>query len=141
MRLSRTTTYAIQAVLALAESPPGVAVPCSQIARAGHLPERFLVHILRALVKHGLLRSSRGIEGGYSLARPPDQITLFDLIKTFDNSFATHLPLLEGQSPSVRERLLEALLRISRAADNELRKVTVAELLNRDSTNGVPRSN
>jgi Rrf2 family protein len=131
MRLSRSTTYAIQAVVYLAQTSPEDVIPCSQMARDGQMPERFLLHVLRTLVKHGVLRSARGVDGGYALARPPDQITLRDLVEPFENPLAPHLPTMEGQSQPVYERIMGTLRVISSIARRELQKVSVAELLNR----------
>ena len=129
MRLSRTITYAIQAVLYLAQTPPGEAIPCSKMARDGQMPERFLLHVLRTLVKKGILQSTRGVNGGYFLARPPEQITLHDLVKAFENPLAPDLPSLEGQTQEVREQVLKTLQLVSKAAGRELQKLNVAELV------------
>ena len=75
MRLSRTIVYAIHASLQLADAPVGVAISRGQLASEGQLPERFLLEILHSLVARGLVRSVRGVEGGFSLAKPTDQIT------------------------------------------------------------------
>ena len=48
------------------------------------MPDRFLLQILRNLVAHGLLRSTRGVIGGYTLARDPDDISLLDIIEAVE---------------------------------------------------------
>jgi Rrf2 family transcriptional regulator, cysteine metabolism repressor len=63
MRLSRTVGYALRATLQLAESESGTPIPCRQLAATGGMPERFLLQILRNLVRHGILQSHRGVEG------------------------------------------------------------------------------
>jgi Rrf2 family protein len=93
------------------------------------MPERFLLQILRSLVTHGLLHSTRGVEGGYCLARPPEQISLRDIVEAFDHPLQPSVPLLDGLPVSVRQRLLETLEQVSTAARQELQKLTVAELL------------
>ncbi|HEY5316199.1 MAG TPA: Rrf2 family transcriptional regulator, partial [Pirellulales bacterium] len=60
MKFSRTVTYAVQAALALAQASGDRPVPCSRLAASGKLPERFLLQILRTLVTHGILLSTRG---------------------------------------------------------------------------------
>ena len=84
MKLSRTVAYGVQATLQLARSNSSTPVPCSQLAAEGHMPERFLLQILRRLVTHGVLHSTRGVDGGYSLARKPEQITLLEIIEAID---------------------------------------------------------
>ena len=80
MKLSRSVSYALQAVLQLAASDARTPVPCSQLAAEGSMPERFLLQILRHLVAHGILDSARGVEGGYVLERSPDEISLLEVI-------------------------------------------------------------
>ena len=129
MRLSRTIAYAVHATVYLAGSEPGVSIPCSEMARAGKMPERFLLQVLRNLVNHGVLRSTRGVEGGYTLARAPSEITLREIVEAFDNPLDPYVPALEGQSPEVRRRLLERLEIVSQAARSELQKLSMADLL------------
>lgn len=84
MLLSRPAGYAIDAVLQLAQSAGDVPVSSSQLAAAGNMPSRYLLAILRKLVKRGILRSRRGAEGGYLLARKPGEISLLALIEAVD---------------------------------------------------------
>ena len=76
MKLSRTVAYALQATLQLALSGDQEPVPCSRLAAEGKMPERFLLQILRNLVAHGILSSTRGVDGGYTLDRAPEEISL-----------------------------------------------------------------
>jgi Rrf2 family protein len=84
VKLSRTASYALQAVLQLAQSDAsGYPVPCSRLAAEGKMPERFLLQILRSLVTHGILGSTRGVDGGY--------VRLVFFWGSKDSSFA-HIP-------------------------------------------------
>jgi Rrf2 family protein len=129
VKVSRTIAYAIHAMLQLGRGNPGVPIPCSQLAQEGRMPERFLLQILRSLVTHGLLHSTRGVEGGYCLARSPEEITLRDIVEAFDNPLDPSVPPLDGLPESVRNRLVEMLQQVSGAARRELQKLTVADLL------------
>ena len=93
MKLSRTVAYAVRATLQLAKSDSSTPVPCSQLAAEGKMPERFLLQILRNLVTHGILRSTRGVDGGYSLVRPPNEISLLEVIEAIEGPFNTGEPL------------------------------------------------
>ena len=84
MKLSRTVTYALHATLQLARAETSRPVPCSRLATEGRMPERFLLQILRSLVTHGILRSTRGVDGGYSLRRNPGDISLLEVIEAVD---------------------------------------------------------
>jgi Rrf2 family protein len=129
MKLSRTIAYAIHATLQLSSGERGVPIPCSQLASDGQMPERFLLQILRSLVMRGLLCSTRGVDGGYCLARPADEISLSDVIETFDNPLSPGIPALDGLPADVRKRILATLHGASTAAHKELGKLTMADLL------------
>jgi len=85
MRISAKAEYACLATLALAANH-GEAQPLTvkAIADEHGIPPRFLVQILLQLKGNGLVRSTRGALGGYQLARPPEQISLADVIGVID---------------------------------------------------------
>src|SRR5215216_4770031 len=87
MKLSRTVAYAVRATLQLAQLQSEGPVPCSHLASSGKMPERFLLQILRNLVTHGILRSTRGVDGGYALVRPPHQISLLEVIEAIEGPY------------------------------------------------------
>src|SRR5947207_120468 len=95
MKLSRTAGYALQATLQLAETGSIAPVPCSQLAAEGGMPERFLLQILRNLVTHGILHSARGVDGGYMLDRPPEQISILQVIEAVDGPLSPSIPVSE----------------------------------------------
>jgi Rrf2 family protein len=83
MRLSARVDYALRAAaeLTVAGSHPVTAV---QLAQAQQIPPKFLENILGQLRRSGLIRSQRGPDGGYWLARPAEQISLADIIRAID---------------------------------------------------------
>ncbi|MEV8635484.1 Rrf2 family transcriptional regulator [Streptosporangium sp. NPDC051023] len=85
MRISARTQYALRAVTELAAAPPGP-VPAEKIAVAQNIPRRFLDNILLQLRRAGIINSQRGPEGGYWLARPPEEITLADVIMVVEGN-------------------------------------------------------
>jgi Rrf2 family protein len=142
MKLSRTIAYGIHAAIQLARLPVGALTPASQLAREGRLPERFLVQILRNLVTNGVLTSACGVSGGYSLARPPAQITLRDIVESFDSPLDVCLAELACTSPGVRSRVVTTLDKASQAARAKLQKLTLADLLRAETDSAGPaRSN
>lgn len=84
MKLSRTVMYALQATCQLGATHDDSPVPSKKLAEGGGMPDRFLLQILRNLVAHGLLRSTRGVIGGYALARSPEDISLLDIIEAVE---------------------------------------------------------
>jgi Rrf2 family protein len=83
MRLSARVDYALRAAaeLAVAGNHPVTAV---QLAEAQGIPPKFLENILGQLRRSGLIRSQRGPDGGYWLARPAERISLADIIRAID---------------------------------------------------------
>lgn len=85
MRISAKAEYACIAMLELAANYQGEQpVRVKAIADTHGIPQRFLVQILLQLKGLGLVSSVRGALGGYQLARPPDRISLADIIRAID---------------------------------------------------------
>lgn len=130
MKLSRTSSYALQAVLQLARSSEsGTPVPCSRLAAEGKMPERFLLQILRSLVTHGILGSTRGVIGGYSLERDPDDISLLDVIEAVDGPVVPTLPVHEGLSEEANRKLKCTFATVTELARRELGAIKLSHLL------------
>jgi Rrf2 family transcriptional regulator, cysteine metabolism repressor len=129
MKLSRTVAYALQATLQLAQVDPAVPVPCGRLAAEGKMPERFLLQILRNLVAHGVLGSARGVDGGYTLGRAPEEISLLEVIEAIDGPLTSALPMGEGLPADTRAKLEEALHEVTAVARRELESVKLADLL------------
>jgi len=83
MRLSARADYALRAAIEIA-SISDTHVTAEQVARAQGIPVKFLETILTQLRRAGLVRSQRGPDGGFWLARPAEEITLADIIRAID---------------------------------------------------------
>ena len=83
MRLSARADYALRAAIELAAASSGH-VTADQLARAQQIPGKFLETILTQLRRAGLIRSQRGPDGGFWLARPAAEISLADIIRAID---------------------------------------------------------
>lgn len=137
MKLSRTASYALQAVLQLAQSDAsGSPVPCSRLAAQGKMPERFLLQILRNLVTHGILGSTRGVEGGYVLERSPEEVSLLEVIEAVDGPVAASLPG-DGLSEPASSKLKCTLAGVTELARRELAAVKLAHLLPPSNRHGL----
>lgn len=86
MRISAKGEYAAKAVLYLSLHYPGV-VTIHEVAKSHRIPVKYLEHILLALKKAGPLESRRGVRGGYTLARPPDEISIGEVLRVVDGKF------------------------------------------------------
>lgn len=125
MKLSRTIAYAVKATLALSKAETGTTVNCKELADVGGMPDRFLLQILRSLVTHGILRSTRGAKGGFALSREPEQISLLDIIEAVDGPVSFDLPGAEDANP----RLQEELRNVSGRVRQELDALKLSSLL------------
>ncbi|MGE0652663.1 MAG: Rrf2 family transcriptional regulator [Alphaproteobacteria bacterium] len=126
MKLSRTVAYALQATLQLAQANSGSPVPCSQLAATGHMPERFLLQVLRSLVTHGILQSTRGVEGGYTLERKPEEITLLEVIEAIDGPMGSNVASNHDSLPSETLHRLQGVMR--QLNDNMRRDLSAIKL-------------
>ena len=87
MRVTKQTNYAIRMLMYCAADPNDLSrVP--DVAKAYRVSELFLFKILKPLVKAGLIETVRGRNGGIRLGRPAEDITLFDIIRVTEDSFA-----------------------------------------------------
>jgi Rrf2 family protein len=84
LRLSREADYSLLAMMYIAAQPEGRLAYRREIAAHYNIPSEFLAKVLQKLSRHGLVRSYRGMNGGYVLGREPDQITLTDVIEAVD---------------------------------------------------------
>jgi Rrf2 family protein len=84
MRLNQATDYAFRMVLYLASLPEGTKITGAALAENQHIPERFLLKIMRSLTAAGVMKSYRGVDGGFALQRPASEITLFDIIEAVE---------------------------------------------------------
>ncbi|HEX2468674.1 MAG TPA: Rrf2 family transcriptional regulator, partial [Solirubrobacterales bacterium] len=89
VRVSAKADYAVRAAVALAAAPGEEPVKGEAIADAQQIPLRFLENILGELRHAGLVQSRRGAEGGYRLARPPEEISIADIIRAVEGPLAT----------------------------------------------------
>jgi Rrf2 family protein len=88
MKLSKRGEYGLRALQDLAAQYGDGPVPNKELAERNNIPYRFLEQILITL-KHGrIVRSQKGPRGGYTLARPPDQITLAEVVRLLDGPLA-----------------------------------------------------
>jgi Rrf2 family protein len=85
MKISAKVDYACRVLAEMARlHGAGEYTQIEHLSRAEAVPANFLAQILCELRENGLITSKRGILGGYALARPPDQITLYDIMKAID---------------------------------------------------------
>jgi Rrf2 family protein len=86
MLFSRSAEYAIRAMIFLAAREPGKLAGAREISQAENIPMPFLWKILHMLAKRRLVRSFKGIRGGYELALPADRISIGAIVNVSDGN-------------------------------------------------------
>jgi Rrf2 family protein len=130
MHVTAKADYAVRAVVELADSSQGSPRKVDEIAQAQSIPVSFLENILTQLRSSGIVRSQRGPEGGYWLAKPPEEVNLADIIRAVEGPLVG----VRGQRPEEIQYSgsAESLQQVWIALRANLRKVlehvTVAEL-------------
>ena len=88
MKLSKKSEYGLRALLELTLAHEQVTLQRQEIALRQHIPSEFLEQILLALKRAGILSSRRGMKGGYTLIKRPNDITLGQVIRILDGPLA-----------------------------------------------------
>lgn len=97
MIITRATEYAIRALLHLSKQPRGQIVLKKEICTAQDITPAFLTKILQPLIKEGIVGSQRGVGGGFYLIKPPEEITLLDVVKAEEGPlYLNHCIAQEG---------------------------------------------
>lgn len=135
--ISQTAEYALRSVVCLA-SYPQTALTTGQIAKITKVPGSYLSKVLQALGKSGIVRSQRGLHGGFSLAKPAEELSLLEVINTVDPiQHIDRCPLDLDQHGSnlcpLHKRLNDSICMIEKA----YRESTIGDLL-RESTGSKP---
>ena len=81
--ITTKSPYALRALAELGRSGEGP-VPIGDLARRRDIPVQFLEQLFAVLRRAGVLRSQRGVKGGYSFARPPGEITALEIVELLD---------------------------------------------------------
>jgi Rrf2 family cysteine metabolism transcriptional repressor len=139
MRIPAKGQYACIALLELAAhygDPQPVHI--KSIADQHGISQRFLVQILLQLKVNGLVESVRGAAGGYHLARPPEEISLADVINAIDHPPPPAPAALSGLRPSLAVRAISAVLQEVQMKEQEmLEETTLADLVRRTAQSGA----
>jgi Rrf2 family protein len=128
MRITAKADYAVRAALELAAAEDDEPVKGETLSEAQDIPLQFLEHILLELKHARIIRTKRGVRGGYWLARDPSEITLADVIRAVegplaniqdsapeDTEYPGHAELLKQVWIAVRANLRAVLERVTLA--------------------------
>jgi len=119
LSITTKSPYAISALAELGRAGDGGPVPIGELARRREIPVQFLEQLFATLRRAGMLRSFRGVKGGYSFARSPDAITVLEVVE-----------LLDGPVGADAEGVFAEAAQATRAV---LGAVTIAEVIEREA--------
>jgi Rrf2 family protein len=135
---SRTVEYALRAVIHLAHEAPRPRTT-AQIADATRVPKDYLSKILQGLAKKGLVDTQRGVGGGVSLTKRPDEVTILDVVNAVEpierfHTCPLNLPNHGANLCPLHRRMDDAMATVEAAFRNS----TLAEVLADPSSTSVP---
>jgi Rrf2 family protein len=133
MKLTTKSEYSILAMLYIARQPKDKYVKVDEIVAACDIPKKYLELLLMTLRQNRLIRTRRGNQGGYQLARPAEQITLADIIRLMDGALAPTEAVstyFHSDTPVSKEpNLLAVFQDIRDYIANKLEKLTLKDLV------------
>ena len=118
LSITTKSPYALQALSELGQSGDAGPVPIGELARRREIPTQFLEQLFATLRRAGLLKSQRGVKGGYSFARDPGSITVLEIVELLDG------PLGAGSTGVFAEA--------ADAAREVLEKTSVQDVIDRE---------
>ena len=131
MQFTKAEEYGILGVLYLAERNDATVTPLSEISEAREIPEKFLAKIFQSLSRAGIVRSHRGVRGGFTLAKNPAEVTIKEILEAIQGPY--HLIKCIKDKEICEKSDFCALRELLRAAEERLVSVfeehTLADLL------------
>jgi Rrf2 family transcriptional regulator, cysteine metabolism repressor len=125
MHISVKSEYALRAIFDLASQRPGEPIRIADIARREKIPQKFLELILAGMKQAGLVESRRGAEGGYLLARPPESLTVGEVLRAIEGGGAGR-----GRARRAAETpFTETWEQVDRAVSEVIDRTSFADLL------------
>ena len=127
LAITAKSPYAVRALAELARSGGDAPVPLGEIARRRDVPVQFLEGLFGTLRRAGVLHSQRGVKGGYSFARSPEQVTVLEVVELLEGD-------LEAEARADGSIWAEAV----DALRSVLGGVTIAEIAEREAETAAP---
>ncbi len=120
LSITTKSPYALRALTELGRLGGDGPVPIAELARRREIPVQFLEQLFAVLRRGGVLRSQRGVKGGYSFARDPAEITVLEIVELLDGTFAADAESVFAEAAAAARAVLE--------------RTTVAEVIEREAS-------
>jgi len=143
VQFTKAEEYGLLGVLYLAETDRSRVVPLSEISHSQGIPEKFLAKIFQSLSRNGVVRSHRGVRGGFTLAKSPDDSTLREVLEAIQG--ACHLMKCTEEraacdrDPSGFCSLREVLILAENKLVSVFDKFTLTDLITWQKTETAPQ--
>ena len=108
LSITTKSPYALRALAELARMGAEAPVPIGELARRRDIPVQFLEQLFAVLRRAGVLRSQRGVKGGYSFAREPSEITVLELVELLDGPLGSDATGIFGDAAAAAREVLGA---------------------------------
>lgn len=131
MKISTRGRYALRLMIDLAVNDNGNYIPLKAVSERQDISDKYLEQIIHQLSKAGFVHSARGAQGGYKLAKAPDQYTVGEILRTVEGSLAP-VACLECDTPCRKADSCIALglyKKIQDAIDNVVNNTTLADMI------------
>lgn len=139
MQFTKAEEYGLLGVIYLAEKDQSAVTPLSEISEAKKIPEKFLAKIFQSLSRTGIVRSHRGVRGGFTLGKDPETISVKDVVESIQGPY--HLMKCIDDAGICDESDFCALRELLIMAENRLVEVfenhTLADLVRWNSAKKV----
>jgi Rrf2 family protein len=130
MKVSRSTAYALLAVGYIAKNQGDGTVPSEHISTQYNIPLEYLLKILQQLVRAKVLRSKRGPQGGFWLAKPANKITMLEIIEAVNGELSGELNLAkQARKDKHGARIQQTYIKAVSETRSILQKTRLSNLL------------
>jgi Rrf2 family protein len=117
--ITTKSPYALRALAELGRLGGAGPVPIAELARRRDIPVQFLEQLFAVLRRAGVLRSQRGVKGGYTFARDPSQVTVLEIVELLDGAFGADAEGVFADAAAAARTVLE--------------QTTVADVIDREA--------
>ena len=121
LSITTKSPYALQALAELGRTGGTDPVPIGELARRRDIPVQFLEQLFATLRRAGILRSQRGVKGGYSFARRPAEITVLEIVELLDGPLGRDATGIFADAATAARDLLAATT-VADVMDREARE-------------------
>src|SRR5918998_2563569 len=107
LSITTKSPYALKALTELGHAGDRAPIPIGELARRREIPVQFLEQLFATLRRAGVLRSQRGVKGGYSFARDPSTVTVLEVVELLDGPFGAGAESIFSEAAAAARAILE----------------------------------